>query len=326
MHPLLRRLSPLCLAAVLGPGCLVSSSPNPTPSVDPCTPNPCTQSGKSVCANENGTARCLCDPGTVLRPNGACEPVSATNCPDHSDAGDPTGEPDDCLSRAVALTPTASTPRQQSIEPVGDYDFFRIDATARDVYAVSVQAGEGSLLPRVDVFDQAGQWLTSQDGNPKVQLGFKAKVSAPYYVRVSQSPVDPSPATGQYMLALADPVQDDYGDSASDAATIAPAPAGSTTAAFIQGVFEYGQDVDYFSFPSDSSYPNALYRVEFDTSTGSTVPTLAVFINGNLDSPLVTAQNTYVEFKASTSRFYLAMSPPKGAPGRYAFKLFEYAQ
>lgn len=325
MHPLpRRRLYPLCLAAVLGPGCLVNSTPTPTPTPDPCTPNPCTQSGKTTCVNESGTARCLCDPGTVLRPSGACEPVSASNCPVHPDAGD-SAEPDDCISRAVALTPTGITPRQQSIDPVGDYDFFRIDATALDVYVVSVQAGDGSLLPRVDVFDEAGAWLTSQDGNPKVQLGFKAKASAPYYVRVSQSPLDPSTATGQYALSLADPVQDDYGDSATDATSLTPAAGGSTTT-FRTGVFEYGQDADWFSFAGDSSYPNALYRVEFDTSTGNTVPALAVYINGSLDSALVTSQNTYVEFKANTSRFYLALTPPKGAPGKYGFKLFEFPQ
>ncbi|MGZ3457305.1 MAG: hypothetical protein ACXU86_02250, partial [Archangium sp.] len=119
-HPF-SRLGFLPLAAVLGSGCIVSPL-DPGTQQDPCTPNPCTQGDKTWCVNEAGNARCLCKEGTVLRPSGVCEPVTAANCPEHP--GD-SAEPDDCLSRAPTLA-ADNTQHQQTIDPVGDYDFFRI--------------------------------------------------------------------------------------------------------------------------------------------------------------------------------------------------------
>lgn len=320
MSPLSSRLSPLLLAALLGPGCVAQGpNPNPTPVKDPCDPNPCTQGAKTTCANENGVARCLCAPGTVQRPNGACEPLSVLNCPEH--LGD-ASEPDDCLARAVVLAPTGTSSRQQSIEPVGDYDFFRVEGSARNVYTVTVKPGEGSVLPRVDVFDQAGLWLASQDGQPQVQLGFKARAAAPYYVRVSHSPKDASAAIGLYTLALSAPVQDDYGDT-SDAATALTVNAGSASSPVAtSGVLEYGQDEDWFSFPTKTK---SLYRVEFNTASPNLVPTLTVFTKEDVKNPLLVTPNAYVEFKADTSRFYLDVSSAKGLAGPYAIRVFEYA-
>lgn len=294
------------------PGCVLGS--DPVVPKDPCNPNPCTQADKTTCSNDNGQAVCLCRAGTVPRPNGTCEPLSTANCPEH--AGD-SAEPDDCIARAALIAD--SQPRMQSIEPVGDHDFFRIDATARTVYGVSVVATSGALLPRVDVFGQDGKWFAGQDGSPQVQLGFKARVNASYTVRVSHSPRDPSTATGEYTVRFAAPVTDDFGDSSTEAGAITPSP-GSGNATLYSGRFEYGEDQDWFSF---SVTRGLLYRVEFDTTR--TVPVLAAYIREDVKSPFLTAQKPFVEFTAASSTtVFLAYSSPTGVAGGYAFKVLEF--
>lgn len=319
MRHLSSRLALLPLAAVLGTGCLVIDPGTDTPK-DPCSPNnPCTQGDKTQCVNEDGNARCLCKAGTVQRPSGACEPLSAANCPEHF--GD-SSEPDDCLARAVALSGT-SAQRQQSIEPVGDYDFFRIDATLRNVYSLTVEPGTGSLMPRVDVFDQEGLWVTSADGRPKAQAGFKARATAPYYVRVSHSPLDPSPATGLYALTYASLGADDYGDNATDSPApfaIVPDVGGTTSPADHYGKLEYGQDVDWFSIAATQG---TTYRIDFDTAR--TVPAVAVYTSLDVKNPYFTSQGSFVEFKASSSTtYYFALYSVKGEPGSYAFRAYRY--
>ena len=312
MKPLSPRLV-LPLALLFAPACLLDTSP-PTPPRNPCEPNPCTQADKTTCANDNGQAVCLCREGTLPRPNGSCEPVTSANCPEHP--GD-SAEPDDCLARAAPLDATRA--RTQGIEPVGDYDFFRIDATARNVYVLTVTPGPGALLPRVDVFDHEGKWLKARDGSPSAQVGFKARVGAPYSVRVSHSPRDPSPATGPYTLQLATPVQDDFGDIPEEAAGLVPAP-GGTSASIVSGRFEYGQDEDWFSFPV---VRDATYRIEFDTTR--TVPAVASFIRENLKSPFRTDQNSFVEFRAASSTtVFIDLYSANETPGTYAFRVFEY--
>ncbi|QRK07636.1 hypothetical protein JQX13_47905 [Archangium violaceum] len=304
----------LPLAAVLGTGCLVDSNPN-TPK-DPCDPNPCTQGDKTVCVSEDSKARCVCKAGTVQRPSGVCEPISSINCPEH--AGD-SAEPDDCLSRAATLT-TSSASRQQSIEPVGDYDFFRVDATQRGIYSVTVEPGEGSLMPRVDVFDPAGQWLTSQDGRPKAQVGFKARASGPYYVRVSHSPMDPSAATGLYSLSFASLGEDDHGDASTEATTVSADDWNTSSPTNRYGRLEYGLDEDWFAL---SVTQGVLYRIEFDTSRS--VPAVAFFTREDVKNPFHTSKNTYVEIRAqSTTTLYFDLYSPQGEAGSYAFRVFYY--
>ena len=310
------RLGLLCLAPLLAPGCLVQPV-EPPPVKNPCEPNPCATGDKTVCANDNGTALCLCRAGTVQRPNGSCEPVSAANCPEHP--GD-TAEPDDCLPRAAALP--VNTSREQGISPVGDYDFFRIDATARDVHTVTVKPGTGALLPRVDVFDQSGKWLASQDGAPQVQVGFKARATAPYYVRVSHSPLDPTAATGPYTLTLGAPVQDDHGDT-WDAPTSVTVRPGGTTASVVNGRLEYGLDEDWFTFPVSAGQTRPLYRIDFN-QTNRILPTVAIYTAKNERNLLQTARGGFIEFTADTAQFYLVMYSVSGQTGDYSFTVSEY--
>ncbi|PTL78297.1 hypothetical protein [Vitiosangium sp. GDMCC 1.1324] len=314
MRPLLSRLSLLPLAAVLGTGCLVSTGPD-TPK-DPCSPNPCTQGDKTLCVNEDGNARCLCKQGTVLRPSGVCEPITTANCPEHS--GD-SSEPDDCLSRAKVLA-TENASRQQSIEPVGDYDFFRIDGTLNTVYSVTVEPGQGSLMPRVDIFDKEGLWITSQDGRPKAQVGFKARATGAYYVRVSHSPMDASAATGLYSLAYSSLGQDDHGDASDKATTVVPDVGGATSPVDHYGRLEYGQDVDWFSIAVTQG---STYRIEFRTDRA--VPSLAAYTAQDVKTPFLTTRNSYVEITAaSTTTLYLALYSAQSEPGSYVFQAFRY--
>ncbi|HEX5752134.1 MAG TPA: hypothetical protein VFZ09_38315 [Archangium sp.] len=316
MHSPLSRFLFLPLAAVLGTGCLVTSGPDQTPD-DPCDPNPCTQGDKTLCVNEAGNARCLCKQGTILRPSGVCEAITTLNCPEH--AGD-TSEPDDCLTRAVLLASDATVQRLQTIEPVGDYDFFRVDGKLRTVYSVTVEPGSGSLMPRLDVFDQGGQWITSKDGRPKAQVGFKARATAPYYVRMSHSPFDPSPGTGQYALTLTPVGEDVHGDSSTEATTIVPDVAGTSSPTDRNGRLEYDQDEDWFAI---SVTKDVLYRIEFDTSR--VVPAMAGFTKEDVKTPFYTWKSSFVEIRAaSTTTLYLVMYSDGGVTGNYGFRVFRF--
>jgi hypothetical protein len=315
MRHTLSRLLFLPLSALLGTACLIDTGPHTVK--DPCDPNPCTQGDKTSCVNEDGNARCLCKPGTIARPSGACEVVSTANCAEHT--GD-SAEPDDCVSRAVAIT-SSSTQRQQSIDPIGDYDFFRVDGTLRDIYSVTVEPGPGSLMPRVDVFDQAGVWIISQDGRPKAQVAFKARATAPYYVRVSHSPMDPSAATGAYAITVASLGTDDYGDSSTEATTVVPDVVGTQSPTNRNGNIQYAHDEDWVAL---SVTRGVRYRIEFDTNRF--VPALAAFTRENTKEPVLTARNSPVEFVAeSTTTLYLDFYSPDGiATGAYGFRVLRY--
>ena len=145
-------------AALVTPGCVVNGGDDGAV----CTVSTCREPNRTQCVVEGGETRCLCDVGYVSRPSGVCEPVSAANCAVH--AGD-SAEPDDCQARAWALV-ADGRPNTRSIDPIGDLDFFRFEARAGRIYSVTVVPEGGSLLPRVDAFDQGGVWLDAVDGRP----------------------------------------------------------------------------------------------------------------------------------------------------------------
>ncbi|HEX8823611.1 MAG TPA: hypothetical protein VF794_27055, partial [Archangium sp.] len=296
-------------------GCMLDTNSNDP---DPCDPNPCTQSGKTTCASENGKAVCLCAPGTVPRPSGVCETVSAANCAEHP--GD-TSEPDDCLSRAAALTADGRQ-RQQSIDPIGDYDFFKLDGLARELYSVTVEPG-GSLMPRVDVFDQQGVWQGSQDGRPKAQLIFKARATAPYYVRMSHSPYDASAATGPYALTLSSLGQDDYGDNSTEATSLTPTIVDSSgsTVPYRNGNIQYSEDEDWIAIAATQG---TTYRIEFEPNR--LIPAVAAFTREDTKQPFLTIRNSWVELKAATTTtLYVDFYSPTGAEtGAFGFRVLSF--
>jgi hypothetical protein len=293
------------VSALHGAACVVQGSDD-----NPCDPNPCSQANRGLCVAEAGEARCLCDAGFIARPSGACEPVSASNCAEH--AGD-AAEPDDCQARARLLSGGAPSVRQ-SIDPIGDYDFFQFNTSARDVYSVSVTA-DSPLMPRVDVFDQGGVWVTAAEAPGRVDLFFKARVSTPHFARVSHSPVDPSVATGGYTLSFKSLGQEDHGDFADDATSISPDPAGTTSPNSIFGRFEYPRDEDWFTFRGDQGRD---YRLLFDPSR--VVPAVAVFAGNNLRQPLFTSLSANVSFTLpANDTVFIVLDPPQGAEGSYAF-------
>lgn len=295
----------LLLLALHGAACVVRGT-----DANPCDPNPCTQANRGLCVAEANKARCLCDEGFVSRPSGTCEPVGPGNCAEH--AGD-AAEPDDCQARARPFPATGPTVHQ-SIDPIGDYDFFQFNAAARDVYALSVTA-EGSLMPRVDVFDQGGVWLTAAEAPGRVELFFKARVSSPHFIRMSHSPLDPSVATGPYTLTLRSLGQEDHGDFAEDATSLSPDPANTSTPRSIFGRFEYSRDEDWFSFRGEAG---RTYRLHFDPN--HTVPALAVFSGADLRQPLFTSQNADVSFTLPASgTTFIALASPRSVEGSYAF-------
>ncbi len=293
------------VSALHGSACIVKGSDD-----NPCDPSPCTQANRGICVAEAGEARCLCDTGFIARPSGVCEPISASNCAEH--AGD-AAEPDDCQARARPISSNGPSVRQ-SIDPIGDYDFFQFSTTARELYSVSVTA-EGSLMPRVDVFDQGGAWVTFAEAPGRVDLVFKARVSSPHFARVSHSPVDPSVATGGYTLSFKSLGQDDHGDFAEEATSISPDPSSTSAPRSNFGRFEYPRDEDWFSFRGDQG---RTYRVLFDTN--NRVPAMAVFSGANLRQPLLTFQTSNVVFTLPTSgTFFIATAPPQNSEGSYAF-------
>jgi hypothetical protein len=301
---------PLCsllllLTALQGAACIVHK-----PDDTPCDPNPCTQANRGTCVSEAGEARCLCDAGFLARPNGTCEPVGPSNCAEH--AGD-AAEPDDCLARAQPIS-SGQPARQQSIDPIGDYDFFQFSATARHVYTLNVR-GEGALMPRVDVFDQGGVWLAAAEAPGRVELFFKARVTAPHFARVSHSPVDPSVAVGGYSLTFNSLGAEDHGDFAEDATRLTPDPFNTTNPSSTYGRFEYPRDEDWFTFTAARSRG---YRLSFDPTR--TVPAVAVYLGSDLRQPLFTAQNPTVDFSVpADGTAFIVIYSPQGAEGSYAF-------
>jgi hypothetical protein len=292
-------------SALLGSACTVKGSDS-----TPCDPNPCSQSNRGICVAEAGEARCLCDVGFIPRPSGVCEPVSAANCSEH--AGD-AAEPDDCQARARPLPENGPTVRQ-TIEPIGDYDFFQFSATADELYSLSVTA-EGSLMPRVDVFDQGGEWLTAAEAPGRAELVFKAQVTSTHFARISHSPVDPSVATGGYSLSFKSLGEDDHVDFAEGATSLSPDPTSTATPRSIFGRFEHPGDRDWFTF---SGTQGRTYRVLFDPDL--TVPSMAVFSGSNLQQPLLTFQSNTATFTLPTSgTFFIATAPPQNSAGSYAF-------
>jgi len=301
-------LSLLSLVSALhGAGCVVGDT-NPNAA---CEPNPCREANRTTCVVEVKEARCLCDAGFIARPSGACEAVSASNCAEHS--GD-TFEPDDCLARSQPLASNTGT-RQQTIDPAGDYDFFQLSATARHVYSLNVKAS-GALLPRVDVFDQGGVWLTASEAPGQTQLYFKARVSSPHFVRVSHSPRDPSVGTGGYSLGFTSLGEEDHGDFAEEATRLTPEFFETTAPSSHYGRFEYPRDADWFTFTASSARE---YRLSFEAGT-RIVPAVAVYSGSNLNQPLFTDQNATVYFSVPAGGIaFLVIYSPQGSEGSYAF-------
>lgn len=304
----MRRL--LLLPLVCATACKV------TPPANPCDPNPCVTANRTVCVADSGQAKCLCDDGFIPRPSGACEPVGANNCPEH--AGD-AAEPDDCLVKAVS-TPVGTT-RNQTIDPPGDYDFFRFDGAEKNVYAVDVTPG-GALLPRIDVFDSNGTWLNSVEHVGATRLAFRTGGAGAYYFRVMHSPLDPSVGTGTYSVTLTGLGPEDYGDNATEAGVIFPA-APNQTVTPISGNFLYAGDQDWFAFDVSTT---VAYRITFDATR--TVPQVAIFYSGRLTTPVFTGQGSSLEYdprpadlnNATTGRVYLVLYAP-ATLGAYTFAI-----
>ncbi|MBI3185798.1 MAG: hypothetical protein HYZ28_26980 [Myxococcales bacterium] len=305
----------LALILALAVGCVIQKPPP----ADPCNlggKSPCTELGRTRCVNEDGNARCLCGEGLVARPSGACEPIGSTNCPEH--AGD-TAEPDDCMARAKPVK-IGDAPRSQTVDPIGDYDFFTFDGTAKHVYVVTVKP-EGALLPRADLFDQGGVWLASDERTGKAQLAVKARATAPHYFRVSQSPLDPSVAVAGYTMTFATTGLEDHGDGPQEATAIAATVYGQAESA-INGRFEYTGDQDWFSF---SGTTGQNYRLSLDTSKAAP-PLVSLYAGGKTDVPKWTAQQGTIDFDLQANEtVYLVLYGQKEL-GSYSFTFVRWAK
>jgi len=177
---------------------------------------------------------------------------------------------------------------------------------------------EGSLMPRVDVFDQGGVWLAVAEAPDRANLFFKARVTASHFARVSHSPVDPSVAIGGYSLTFTSLGQEDHGDLADDATRISPDPFNTTTPNSIYGRFEYPRDEDWFVF---SGLKGRGYRLSFDPNRS--LPAVAVYVGGNLRQPFFTAQDATVDFSLpADGSVFIVVYSPQGAEGSYAFNFF----
>ncbi|WP_164017026.1 hypothetical protein [Pyxidicoccus trucidator] len=300
-------------AALVTPGCVVNGGDDGAV----CTVSTCREPNRTQCVVEGGETRCLCDVGYVSRPSGVCEPVSAANCAVH--AGD-SAEPDDCQARAWALV-ADGRPNTRSIDPIGDLDFFRFEARAGRIYSVTVVPEGGSLLPRVDAFDQGGVWLDAVDGRPRAELTFKTPTSAPYFLRVSHSPVDVSAATGPYVVTFTEVGDDDHGDVPEFATEIIPDLASDPSPGSVFGRFNFRRDEDWFEFSATAGRP---YRLVFDGPSGRVLPVVEVYLGSDLQRPLLTRQNPTVDFTVpSSGPVFLVMYLPDGSQGSYAFNFLE---
>jgi hypothetical protein len=306
-------LSAFALAAALvTSGCVVDAGDD---GGAVCTASTCREPHRTQCVVEGGEARCLCDTGYVARPSGACEPVSAANCAEHF--GD-AAEPDDCQARARTLV-ADGRPNPRSIDPIGDLDFFRFEARAGRIYSVTV-VPEGSLLPRVDAFDQGGVWLDAVDGRPRAEMTFKTPTTAPYFLRVSHSPVDISAATGPYVVTFTEVGEDDHGDGPEFATQIHPDPAGGGTPDSLFGRFNFRRDEDWFAF---SATGGRSYRLAFEGGS-RVLPVVEAYLSSDLQRPLFSLRNPTVDFSVpSSGTVFLVMYLPDTGQGSYAFNFLE---
>jgi len=297
-------------AALLLSAAVLSGCKNNSLEGTACGENPCTDANRTRCVLENGAAVCLCNSGYLARPNGTCEEVNALNCPEH---GGDTSEPDDCLLKAKEIS-VALGPRIQAIEPVGDYDYFQLQGTANAVFEARVLKGEGTLLPRVDLFDQSGTLLDGADDTIEAKLTFKTRGDAPYFLRITHSPTDPSVGYGAYTVTLGTSGLEDHGDTSETASAITPAaPADAPVPHY--GRLEYPNDLDWFSFAGANAQH---YRVTFDGA--ATVPVLSIYTASSLNAPLLQAQRAVVDFQAQgDGTLFLVVSGPHGAS--YNFRL-----
>jgi len=282
-----------------------------------CDPNPCTLPNRNVCVATTGEATCRCNDGYVSRPNGNCEAISIANCPEHS--GD-SAEPDDCAARAAKISSGDS--RSQTIEPAGDYDFYRFDATDKEVYSASVQSSS-SVVPRIDLFDGDAKWISSAEHVENARLAFRITGAGTYFLRVMHSPQDASVATGAYTLTFKDLGAEDYGDTPAEATVLTPNGPNDQLQG-IEGTFLYPTDQDWFAVDVDVSHH---YRIFFDDTEW--VPPVAIYFSGNLNKPLVsTQQETVVDFSftpeqlgnANQGRIYIQLSTTAIRPS-YSFTL-----
>jgi hypothetical protein len=239
--------------------------------------------------DDEGNPLCLCNDGFLARPGGACEAVTAENCPEH---GGDAAEPDDCVARAKTFVPDSS-PAPRSIDPAGDYDFFSFSGTAGHVFVATVTRTSGALAPRIDLFDPTGAQLSWAEGVDAAELGVKLPSTAVYAIRVMHSPLDPSVATGEYTFRLQSLGPDDHGDG-PETSTLIAADVASGQAAQHAGRFEIDTDADWFRFTASTSQN---YRLAFDTSAGGLgVPEVTLWAPGNLDAPRWTALQPAIDF------------------------------
>lgn len=277
-----------------------------------CTPSTCREPNRTQCVVEADETRCLCDAGYVARPSGACERVSEANCAEHP--GD-AAEPDDCQARARTLVPDGRA-NARSIDPIGDLDFFRFDARAGRIYSVTVVPEGGSLLPRVDAFDQGGVWLDAVDGRPRAEMTFKTPTTAPYFLRVSHSPVDVSAATGPYVLTFTELGEDDHTDGPELATRVTPGAFDT-----VYGRFEYQRDEDWFEFSASTT---RTYRLTFEGGSARVLPVVEVYLANDLRQPLFTRRNPTVDFTVPAGgTAFLVMYLPNGGMGSYGFTFLE---
>jgi hypothetical protein len=217
-----------------------------------------------VCVVEEAKARCLCAEGFLPRPSGACEPVTPSNCPSH---GGDTAEPDECMAsaRPLPVAASGSTVRTQSVSPVGDQDFFAVEVQARRIYEAQARTVNGTLAPRVDLFDVGGVSVDWSEDPAQAVLRFKAAAAGRHYLRVGHSPLDPTVGTGDYTLTLVDRGVEDHGDVREQATPIVADRESGSDVVVHAGAFEVAGDSDWFRFTADSS---RRYALRFDGSRG----------------------------------------------------------
>lgn len=317
----------LTLALLVG-GCRFTPRPDP----DPCVPNPCTDAHRGVCLKDGPDRfQCACDEGFVQRPSGVCEAITVANCPEHPGDG---AEPDDCLSKAKPFALDEQV-RTQTIAPVGDYDYFRIEAAAKRIYAIGVNAEGSPVYPRLDLFDPTGRWQDSVEYptapddpgyHQRPTLFFKNRglAAAPFHVRMMHSPRDPSVGTGAYSIQLTSPGVDDHADTLEEGPMrIASEPVNSPSLTVHGGVLEYPLDRDLFLFQARAS---VTYAIDYRGETPPGPPAVAVYpVEGFATAlPVVRGQARTVTFTVPAAGDYVlvvTMHPQRFQQQRYRFVL-----
>lgn len=218
---------------------------------DPCDPHPCVEMGRGVCQPTDVGFECLCDEGLIEEePGGICTLPVLGLCEGSHFEGD-FFEPNECHEEATRIP--LNTAQLHSIQPSGDDDWFRLDATPGHIYQLLVTRG---TLPNAILYLYRSDGIhTIFSQSSTYEITYELGDAGPYFYRVSAYNNN---QLGDYTVILNDLGLDDHGDEPALATPII------VDGAPMEGSIETRGDDDWFTFEAEVG---RLFRITLTRGT-----------------------------------------------------------